>query len=165
MRRMGLLAAAAAGVLAPLAVALPASAAPAHNQLNIPIIGDLLGGSTHNGAIDRNPRHYRHHGSDYDGSSSVTVYATGADRNGNVSFVIEGRDLPPLMHVTLSSAGLNAACVGGNSLNGATARTDLSGDFNFGATGTTCIDGTYRIDATEQSTPYRTFSADVTVES
>jgi hypothetical protein len=165
MRRMGLLAAETAGVLAPLAVALPASAAPAHNQLDIPVIGDLLGASAHNHSIDRNPHHYRHGDSDYNGSSSVTVYATQANRNGNVSFVIEGRDLPPLMNVKLSSAGLDAACVGGNTLDGTTVQAELSGDFNLGATGTTCVDGTYRIDAAEQSTPYQTFSADVTIES
>ncbi|NUR27644.1 MAG: hypothetical protein HOV83_17680 [Catenulispora sp.] len=167
-----LAAAAAAGLLAPLVLALPASAstdtAPVSTRHGhgLPIIGDLLGGSDY-GSVDHNRGNYdRHRAREYGyGSGSVTVYASGANRNGNVSIIVEGSDLPPLMNLRLSSAGLDAACVGGNSLDGATVQADLSGDFNVVATGTTCIDGTYRVDVSEQSTPYQTFSADVTIES
>ncbi|WP_141996550.1 hypothetical protein [Amycolatopsis cihanbeyliensis] len=180
MRRKGYWAAAALGVVAPLALAAPGSAmaspadtTAAHTgEHDIPIVSDLLGGldllggSDHDD-FDRDPADFDERDGDVSefDEGYVTVYASDADRGGNVSFIVEGRDLPSLMEVTLSSAGLDAACVGGNSLDGQTVQADLSGDFNVGATGTTCIDGTYRADVTEQSTPYETFSADVTIES
>jgi hypothetical protein len=176
MRRKGYWAAATLGVIAPLALAAPATATaavPEHaGSSDVPIVSDLLGGldllgGSDHGSFDRDAGDFTDRDSDFSriGDGHVNVYASDADRNGNVSFIVEGRDLPPLMDLSLSSAGLNAACVGGNSLDGQTVQADLSGDFNVGATGTTCIDGTYRIDVTEQSTPYETFSADVTIDS
>jgi hypothetical protein len=152
MRRMGYLAAAATGVLAPLALALPASAAPATTVT--PASHSFLGGLLGDGDSRDDDSRY---------SGSVDAYASKADRDGDVSIIVWGEDFPPHMDLRLTSAGLDAACRDGNSIDGAHAETDLDGDFNLVGTGETCIDGTYRIDVTEQSTPYQTFSAYVTI--
>lgn len=155
MRRMGYLAAAATGVLAPLVLTLPASAVPAHDPLglDLPSLSDFFG----------SPEFQDDASDSSTDEGFVIADATSADRSGKVSIIVEGHDLPPLMPVELSSAGLNAACIGDNSLHGLKTVTDLSGSFNITATGMLCIDGTYRIDVTEQSTPYKTFSVPVTI--
>lgn len=75
--------------------------------------------------------------------------------DGGVSITIVGNGLPPLMGYVLHSAGLQAACTGGESLTGQTVTADFDGNFNAQAGGLGCAPSWYCVVASETSSPYQ----------
>lgn len=137
MRPISVIVAAAAGVIAPLALALPALAQDDDNSDGVTTSGS------------NNP--------------DITIYASSSTTTGDVSILIDVTDLAPFMDVELASPALDAAC-DSNDLDGVTAEADRNGHLDVTGSATDCVPGTYRISLSEQQTPFRTFSDTVTID-
>lgn len=159
MRTISLVAAAAAGMIAPLATGLPL---PTGAQ--VPGLGGLdsvvrhLGGSDNNGGNngdndrsggDHNDGHGRDDG--YPPHPHVTAQAA-QDSLGNTDILVKADDFTPLSgKLRLTSAALANACRGGLVI--ANGRTDRYGTALFIVRGQECVPGKYTITIVDQGTP------------
>jgi hypothetical protein len=154
-----------AAIIAPVAVAATASAsitAAPQVSSTAPGAGDLVGGllggllgvvPSAGGAV-----------SAVLGDGITTSPSAPAETDaGDVSFTVNGAALPPGMLLTLSSADLSSACVGGNTLDGMKVGADFNGTFTTQVSGKACVPGTYTVDASEASSPYSTYTTTVTI--
>ncbi|MER7207238.1 hypothetical protein ABT340_09180 [Streptosporangium sp. NPDC000239] len=81
---------------------------------------------------------------------------------GDVAFAVEGRSFPSLIKVAVNSTSLNSSCEDTN-LRRVVLRADRNGYFNLVGAARGCVSGVYRVEATELESPYRTYSARVTI--
>ncbi|MCQ4079709.1 hypothetical protein NGB36_03640 [Streptomyces sp. RB6PN25] len=138
-RKKGVLVAALAAIVAPLAATLPASATAANNG---PVLPDR-DPAHHRDAADHRPPPWTPGFIYVDPQNTIE---SGID--GHVSFTVFGRHLPPAQEFSLSSPSLDAACSGlqfGNH----EVPSDLNGRFNFAGFASGCRPGVYMIEATE----------------
>lgn len=136
MRPTTFFVAAAVGVIAPVAFAMPS-----------------LAQSSDDDRFDRDSR----------SNGNISIAAASSEVTGDVSFLIVGSDLNPFMPIEVNSPAVDAGCTGSN-LDGLTATTDRNGYVDVLASADDCVPGTYRISVSEQDTPFRTFSETVDID-
>jgi hypothetical protein len=213
MGRTGYLAAAAAGMIAPVAIALPAFASPQSPLLaagassilqnNWDDGGDDGGGDGggNGGGVNTDPNLGGDGDGDGDGGDgdgdqgngdqgngdqgngdqgsvgrgdggqgpilrgnpNIWAAAATAPAAGNASFLIQGNNLASFVPVTISSPGLEAACLGGTTFDEGAQSADRYGYFAQATEGLNCAPGKYTITVAEQSSPFNTYTAQVTV--
>ncbi|MGH3911852.1 MAG: hypothetical protein ACRDTC_00350 [Pseudonocardiaceae bacterium] len=169
MRRTGYVAAAAAGMIVPLAIALPAFASapsPAFAGVSSILQNDGDGDWDDNGYYDGNgdgidDDHNDDNGHDngdndpYDDldeieeNADLDVEASASTVTGDVSIVVSGDDYPDFEDIIVTSPSLVDNCES-TDLDSVNAETDRYGEFNLALSATECEVGTYQIIVTEE---------------
>lgn len=155
MRHMGYVAAAAAGMIAPLAIALPAFAStqsPVLTGVSSVLQNDWDDDGNGDGYIDENGDGYDDndlHDDLNDDDGYLRVEAAESTSTGDVSILVWGEDYPDFEDVVVSSPSLVDNC-DSTDLDSVTAETDRYGQFNLAVSATECEVGTYQIIVTEQ---------------
>lgn len=181
MRPIGYVAAAAAGLIAPIAFALPSLAGTQSPILSgvSSMVGNVDGEDgpdkgPENGpenVPDNGPDNGENHGDRYDdhdgrwdGSDpDVKVFSSGSKASGNVAIVVDVFDLSPLDNFVLNSPALNAGCAG-NNISGAVVGSDRFGHSVVSGQANNCIPGTYKIAISQTGGGEETYYGDLTVD-
>ncbi|MGH3911556.1 MAG: hypothetical protein ACRDRM_12070, partial [Pseudonocardiaceae bacterium] len=181
MRTIGLVAAAAAGMIAPLAIAMPALAgteAPLLAGVSSVIDGnngpdngdDNLDDNGDDNFDDNGPHNGPDNGDDNfddnrfgDDNDDADVNLRAAQNSlGDVSILVEADDFTPRTGgLEVSSASLENACVGDVSFNEAS--TDRYGTALFTVDADDCVPGDYRITVIDPDTPGDSASGEVSI--
>ena len=170
MRSIGLVAAAAAGLIVPLAIALPALAgsdSPAPGGVSSVADGgdgpDNGDNGDHNGDNgDDNGDHNGDNGPDGPGGESEVHVSSAQNSRGDVQIIVEADNFSPLSdNLNVSSASLENACEGRVSFG--TGSTDRYGIALLNVNASECVPGDYRITVADPDTPGDSVSAEVTV--
>lgn len=163
MRPKAYIAAAAAGLIAPVAFALPALAQDdddSSDRDNNSFDRDFDSFDRD----DRDDRDFDRDDRDFDrGDADIDIAASSSEVTGDVTFLIEATDLNPFTEIELASPDLEAACESDN-IDGFTTTADRDGFVDATASAEDCVPGTYRVSISEQDTPFRTFSETVTID-
>lgn len=176
MRPIGLVAAAAAGLIAPLAIAMPALAGTESPVLSgMTKIVDGGGGpdngpdnGDHNGdnGPDNGPNNGDHgpgNGDNGPGDGDSYVHVSSAQNSrGDTQIIVEADNFSPLSdNLSVSSASLENACEGRVSFDSGS--TDRYGIALLNAHASECVPGDYRITVADPNTPGDSASAEVTI--
>lgn len=175
MRPIGYVAATAAGLIAPIALALPAIAG---TQSHLPgSIGGIVksvdgyddpGNGPDNGYDngDGNGPDNGYNGPDnnYDNGDNpdVGIFSSGSAATGNVSLVVSLDNGGPYNEYVLTSPSMEAGCEA-NNVTGALAETDRFGHLNVTGEAKNCIPGNYLVTVAQTGGAEETYYDTVTI--